>query len=375
MARENWQEVRNLTFGFESYLPLTKPEHRILLNNELVSAFILTRTLYTGEILTMGYQELNQRDSFWTSWIHLILFRFAEETMIKETCQGQLPSGKIPTTLLPLIEREWDIDITAYFVLRVARYLHYHKDKQKVREWSPYARKAVQYLVSLCDAHRTPWARDWWADWKDVSGMGNRLYGAHFVFMVKAAIKEFNWVACQLGEAPFDFQVNIEPLWNGKYFQDVMRDGSTDGRFHEDQMIAGLWNVCGEDRFESMVSYAEKLENAYGLPETQPFYEPGFGYDKGIYHNGGIWPWLGFADAASRIASGYRESGEELLVKVATTDILRYGTLAPHEFCNGINGTPNGNSPQGWNAAVLLPFSLVSSDPKNDLWRYLREIR
>jgi hypothetical protein len=375
MATVNWPAVRSSTFQFENSLPATTPANRILLNQELISAFILTRTMKSGVIITMGYCELNQRDSFWSSWVHLVLFREAERVMISESCDGQLPSGKIPTTLLPLINREWDIDITAYFVLRIARYLHYHRDVQTVQGWMPNARKAVGYLVSLLDENNVPWARDFWADWKDVEGMNNRLYGPCFVLLVKAAIKEFNWMAAQLGEEPVAIEINCEPLWSGVYYQDVMRDGSVDRRFHQDQMLGGFWNVCGEGRYELMLAQAEHLETEFGLPETLPFYQASFGYDPGDYHNGGIWPWLAFADAAARIASGHASSGENLAVKVATTDIVAFGDLAPNEYCQGITGEQRGNSPQGWNAAAFLVFSLMSEDPRNDLPRYMQEIR
>jgi hypothetical protein len=377
IASVNWPDVRQATIAFETHFPRLRPEQRVLFGQEVSAAFMLTRTLVDGTVLTMGYRELNQRDSFWTSWMHLVLFREAEEIMITESCAHQRPDGKVPTCILPRINRSWDIDITSYFVLRICRYLHYWKDKNIVRPWVPHARLAIGYLITLLDDKKVPWARNFWADWKDVGGMQNRLYGPHFVLLVKAAFKEFNWLAKEFGEAPVDIQVNVEPLWNGKYYQDIMRDGSTDGRFHEDQMVGGLWNVCGEARFESMIATAEEFERPYkyGLPETLPFYSNSFGYSKGTYHNGGIWPWLSFADAASRIASGFRESGEKLLLKVAATDIVTFGDYAAHEYCHGIYGGPGGHSPQGWDAAAFLAFSLISDDPRNDLWRVVKEYR
>jgi hypothetical protein len=295
--------------------------------------------------------------------------------MIQESCAGQLASGKIPTTLLPLIERAFDIDITAYFVLRITRFLHYYRDVDIVRRWFDHARRAVLYLAGLRDSQSIPWARDFWADWKDVQGMNNRRYGPHFVFIVKAAVKEFNWMAAQLGEPTLPIDVNVEPLWNGQFYQDIMRNGSTDGRFHEDQMIAGLFNVCEPDRFESMLTVALSFEGKFGLPETEPFYPEDFGYRVGEYHNGGIWPWLSFADAAARIAQGFVDSGRDLLLRVATADILTFGDYCPNEFLHGITGQGGGHDIQGWNAAAMLPFSLLSDEPRNELKRYVEELR
>lgn len=386
----NQLDIKDLllkTQQIEQYLPQVTDDHRILLNLELVPAFSLTRIIKSGELLTMGYCELNQRDSYWTSFVHLILFKNAEIKMINESCQGQLNTGKIPTTLLPLIERKYDIDITAYFVLRIVRFIRYYLDDcnstensnkelfELAEKWYNHAKKAIEYLASLRDEKQVPYARDFWADWKDVKGMNDRLYGPHFVLITKAAVKEFNWLSSLLKKNSIEIEINCEPLWNGQFYQDVMRDGSSDGRFHEDQLICQLWNVCGKERYESMLSYAEKIENKFGLPETFPFYPANeFGYNVGEYHNGGIWPWLSFADAAARIASGHRKSGEELLLKVAKNNIISSGSLCSFEFNNGVTGTSGGNCIQGWNACAILPFSLCSDNPRNHFEKLLREM-
>jgi hypothetical protein len=191
--------------------------------------------------------------------------------------------------------------------------------------------------------------------------------------ITKAAVKEFNWMAGELGEEALEIEINAEPMWNGLFYQDVMADRSTDGRFHQDQLIAGLWGVEGEGRYDIMMATAVSHENEFGLPETVPFYPVSFGYQQGEYHNGGIWPWLSFADAAGRIARGFRESGEQLLLKVAETDIRRFGDWCANEFINGKTGVGGGHPQQGWNASAILPFSLLSDEPRNDLARYVRD--
>ncbi|OHT05906.1 hypothetical protein TRFO_26178 [Tritrichomonas foetus] len=420
-----YRELKHKTQQIEEYLPQLRVDKRILLNLELVPAFALTRIIKSGELLTMGYCELNQRDSFWTSFVHLILFKEAEIKMIDESCEGQLETGKIPTTLIPLIERKFDIDITAYFILRIVRFIRYyefaetnsrqnnnptitknhhehegthqHDDKNEslnmnetnsegesvvdkrtmdlAEKWYPYAKKAINYLASLRDDKNVPFARDFWADWKDIKGINNRLYGPHFVLLTKAAVKEFNWLSKKIGENPLDIEINVEPLWNGEYYQDVMRDSTSDGRFHQDQMITELWNVCGKERYKSMLEKAEELENQFGLPETLPFYPDDFGYPIGEYHNGGIWPWLSFADAAARISAGYRKSGEKLLLTVANTDILSFGDLCSNEYHHGVTGHGGGNNIQGWNSCAILPFSLYSNDPRNHYSKLLQDMR
>jgi hypothetical protein len=182
-------------------------------------------------------------------------------------------------------------------------------------------------------------------------------------------------MAGQFGQPGVAVQVNDDPLWNGQFYQDVMRDGSSDGRFHQDQLVAALWNVCDAERFESALMTAVSFETPFGLPETCPFYPESFGYRVGEYHNGGIWPWLSFADAAARIANGYPELGEDLLVKVAKADILSFGDYSANEFINGVTGRGGGHDIQGWNACAILPFSLLSDEPRNELKRYVQELQ
>lgn len=375
MSKINFITLKSETFGFETHLPKVKPEHRILMNQEIVAGITLTRTIKSGEIITMGYCELNQRDSYWTSFLHLVCFPQAEVRMIDESCAGQLSTGKIPTTLLPLIEREFDIDITAYFVLRIVRFFRYYKNLPLALKWVKNAYSGILYLKSLLDTNNVPFARDFWADWKDIQGLNDRLYGPHFVLLVKAAIKEYNWLAKQLGLPEDPIEINIDPIWNGRFFVDVTKDGTVDNRFHEDQMIPTMWNVCDQEMYESILQKAEELEGPYGLPETYPFYPPEFGYKQGEYHNGGIWPWVAFADAACRISYGNKESGERILIKVATSDIITFGDLCPNEFINGINGVGQGHFIQGWNACAILPFSLLSDEPRNNLQQYMQDIR
>ena len=96
----------------------------------------------------MGYRELNQRDSYWTSWLHLVFYKDLERKMIEESIEWQQPSGKIPTTILPLIEREDDLDINAFFILRIARFYRYYHNKQDLINYWPAMKKAMNWLIS-----------------------------------------------------------------------------------------------------------------------------------------------------------------------------------------------------------------------------------
>ena len=97
----------------------------------------------------MGYSEMNQRDSFWTTWLHLVLWTDLEREMIEKSASFQRPDGKIPTTVLPVIERGDDIDINEYFNLRIARYYEW------TMTWSLFGRcgqgfkSSIEYLKGM----------------------------------------------------------------------------------------------------------------------------------------------------------------------------------------------------------------------------------
>lgn len=371
----NYQELKDLAINFHNFLPKVLPENQIYLNMEVFAGIACTKIFKNGEMFTMAYSDFNQRQSFWASFLHLVLFPEVEVKMIEESCQAQFPTGKIPTNLFPLLDREFDIDTTAYFVLRVVRYFRYHKDSDFAKKYHPNAHQAILYLKSLLDDKNVPFARTFWADWKEVRGMRERLYGAHFVLLVKAAVKEFNWMSRELHFEEEFFEVNIEPLWNGEFFADVLKNGQQAIYFHEDQMVPMMWGVVDIERYKSVLAKAESYEkdSPFGLPETQPFYSCAFGYQQGEYHNGGIWPWLSFVDAAVRVSYGFRESAENLLIKVCKNDIDI--DLCANQFVNGFNGLNQGFFIQAWNAAAILPFSLLSDEPRNELKQYFEDIK
>ena len=139
------------------------------------AAVMLTKSDVTGRVITMGYHELNQRDSFCTSFVHLSFWPKLEQAMLRESCLWQREDGKLPTTILPKYERETDVDINEYFCLRIARYFHWHRDLPFLRECWPHFCRSVEFLLTLDrDGDGLPEQAPpenplcFWADWKDV---------------------------------------------------------------------------------------------------------------------------------------------------------------------------------------------------------------
>jgi len=68
--------------------------------------------------------------------------------MIRESCQNQMSSGKIPTCIMPFVDRIDDVDINEYFNLRIARYYRWTHDKTFLIEvWGNLVR-SIEYLLS-----------------------------------------------------------------------------------------------------------------------------------------------------------------------------------------------------------------------------------
>lgn len=369
-VRKRLADLDQATAAFPTLLP-TSGDAKIdeYLRWYMTAGVMLTRVLKDDTTLTMGYAELNQRDSFWTSFMHLLYWPEAERKMLEESAAA-VHEGKVPTCILPLIEREDDIDINEYFVLRVARFYREHKDAWFVAALWPAARDAMDYLVGRCEDTALPVQQSCWADWKDVGGVDGRKYGPHFALLYLAALQEMSFLARELGEdakadewdaafAAAEHQVNLPVdeggLWNGSYYVNVWKDGHLDDALLEDQVVAGAWGVIPPDRFASIVqTLNDTNEQPWGVRDTFPYYPAAeFGYEPGDYHNGAVWPWLNFADALARCQYGLRDDAVRILSEVGYWDLEALGDFLPHENLHGDTGKGIRHYVQGWDSAFL----------------------
>jgi hypothetical protein len=346
----------------------------------LSPAILLTKGTSTGDVLTMGYSELNQRDSFWTSGAHLIYWPDLELKMLHESMSHQHASGQVPMTILPTIDRTHNIDGNEYFILRIARYYQWVRDDAFLKEALPHVKKAVQYLQAQDREHiGLPEQTSYWADWKDVPGVEGRMYAPHFDLLWLAALKSAQSLARSAADAPFEQHltalydraserinrdVSQGGLWNGTHYVDLWRDGRRPAYMLEDQTVAAIWNVIPRERLESIYATLNASnESSFGVRETYPYITPGFNqgkndegveeYGAGEYHNGGIWPWLNFADAWGRFLNGHATDADRILKEVGHQQLVRSHQYAPGEFLNGETGKTGGFPIQGWDADIL----------------------
>ncbi|MDR0542572.1 MAG: hypothetical protein LBH19_10255 [Dysgonamonadaceae bacterium] len=347
----------------------------------MIPGISLTKYTKNNEVLTMGYCELNQRDSYWTSWLHLVLFKDIEWKMIEESIAAQQPSGKIPTTILPLIERHDDLDINAFFILRVARFFKYYHNRSELASCWPALKNAMDWLLSRdCSGEGLPCQISFWGDWKDVLGVSGRKYSPFSGLIYLGALKQMVYLsdelndiaakqkyeaACQKGCEFINRPVEEGGLWNGSYYCQRWNDGAVNDHLLQDQTIGILLDVTPHERAAKIIDALNTQSlTAYGIAETTPYYPSGWGYAPATYHNGAVWPWLSFMDCWSRIRMGRKAEAIEMVKKVAVADLVTSGDWSPNEHINSLTGENLGFILQGWNAGLfgLVYFGLTHPD-------------
>ncbi|MCC5842995.1 MAG: hypothetical protein JJU05_01960 [Verrucomicrobia bacterium] len=331
------------------------------------AAVYLTRVTRRGEVLTMGYTDLNQRDSYWTSWAHLHLWPGLERRMIEASASAMKTDGKIPTCILSQkYEREDDLDINAYFVLRVLRYANTFSDREFMYRLWPHVVCALRWLMRRCE-DGLPVQGSFWGDWKDVRGVEGRKFSPHACLLYLAALtRALVWgrrlnmpeldeleAARAAAEARLNRPVQEGGLWNGRCYVQVWHDGRGDDHVLQDQCVGLLFDVVPPDRAQAIVKALADNRTPFGVRETWPYFPAEFGYEPGCYHNGGIWPWLSFVDAWARDHAGHREEALAIVRDVARADLLAGGDGVPHEYLHADTGENRGFPLQGWNASLF----------------------
>lgn len=364
----NWDRLEADRAELIGLLPRTHDEQVNTYLRWYLSAGVLLTRITRDHVLTLGYTELNQRDSYWTSWPHLVLWPDLELRMIEESSEHQRPDGKIPTTILPTIEREDDIDINCYFSLRIARYYEWTRDIGFLKRLWPAFRRSLAYLKGMDrDSDGLVDQGSFWGDWKDVIGVEGRKAAPHFEFLWLAVIKYANEFAQILNDsAAIDEYSSLYEsarkavnghltdggLWNGRFYTTRWYDGREDDHCQQDQCVGPLYGVVPEERVASVYCSIDKGMTDWGIRDTWPYRHP-FNNVGGDYHNGGVWVFLNFADALSRFVSGHPSNAWEIIKRVGHWDLEKWGDFMPAEYLDGNTGANAGKPIQGWDACLF----------------------
>ena len=369
-ALAHWDHLAAGTRLFNDALPYTG-DSRIdpYLPCYLLPALILTRLSAQGDVLTMGYCELNQRDSFWTTWLHLFLYPDLEWTMIQESYAAMRPSGKIPTCILPTIERWDDLDINLFLLLRTARYYAVWQNRSDLMTLWPQMCRCMDWVISRDNSHRgLPEQVSFWCDWKDVPYMQDRRYSPFVAMLYLAALDQMQKIAAICGDdercrhyaevyqQAYEFtnrSTDEGGLWNGSFYAQIQKDGTVSNLLTQDQMVGVLYGVIPHERAEAIIQALNTHAlTPYGICNMWP-YIPSVTDPEGTYHNGGMWPWMSFMDCWARIEAGHRDEAIDLMQRVFRADIDDSGDAVPNEHINTLTGENLGFPIQGWNANLI----------------------
>lgn len=377
-----WDILETKTEEFSQAIPETGIEDvDTYLRWYMVPAISLTRYNKKGEILTMGYMELNPRDSYWTTWVHLLLYKDAERKMIEECLAAVSPAGKMPTTILPVIEREDDLDINAFLILRAARFYQLYHEKDKLLSYWPVLKKAMDWLISRDTKGKgLPRQVSFWGDWKDVKGVEDREYSPFSALVYLAALKKMMYMGEECGDSVAiekyeeayrkGYNIVNKPIeeggmWNGRYYCQLWKNGSVNDKLLEDQTIGILFDVVPRDKALKIIESLNEMSlTPYGVAETFPYYPKEFGLDPATYHNGAVWPWVNFMDCWARIRLGQKDDAIDIIKRVGRADIIASGDWSANEHINSLTGENLGFHIQGWSAALFgtVYFGLVNPD-------------
>lgn len=377
-----WDILETKTEEFSQSIPETGIEDvDTYLRWYMVPAISLTRYNKKGEILTMGYMELNPRDSYWTTWVHLLLYKDAERKMIEECLAAVSPAGKMPTTILPVIEREDDLDINAFLILRAARFYQLYHEKDKLLSYWPVLKKAMDWLISRDTKGKgLPRQVSFWGDWKDVKGVEDREYSPFSALVYLAALKKMMYMGEECGDSVAiekyeeayrkGYDIVNKPveeggMWNGRYYCQLWKNGSVNDKLLEDQTIGILFDVVPRDKALKIIESLNEMSlTPYGVAETFPYYPKEFGLDPATYHNGAVWPWVNFMDCWARIRLGQKDDAIDIIKRVGRADIIASGDWSANEHINSLTGENLGFHIQGWSAALFgtVYFGLVNPD-------------
>lgn len=377
-----WDILETKTEEFSQAIPETGIEDvDTYLRWYMVPAISLTRYNKKGEILTMGYMELNPRDSYWTTWVHLLLYKDAERKMIEECLAAVSPAGKMPTTILPVIEREDDLDINAFLILRAARFYQLYHEKDKLLSYWPVLKKAMDWLISRDTKGKgLPRQVSFWGDWKDVKGVEDREYSPFSALVYLAALKKMMYMGEECGDSVAiekyeeayrkGYDIVNKPveeggMWNGRYYCQLWKNGSVNDKLLEDQTIGILFDVVPRDKALKIIESLNEMSlSPYGVAETFPYYPKEFGLDPATYHNGAVWPWVNFMDCWARIRLGQKDDAIDIIKRVGRADIIASGDWSANEHINSLTGENLGFHIQGWSAALFgtVYFGLVNPD-------------
>ena len=401
----------------------------------LQASIILTKGL-GDRVITMGYVELNARDSFWTSFLHAYTWPSLEAIMLREMCEfacgadGGPPSycqggssvhGKIPTCVLPTIVRDDNIDITGFFIQRLARYFESTGDEELLVELYPCLRNAIHYLqrrVPIGGALPAARPDSYWGSWEDVPFlMGRKTMvdnAALYLASLRAGARAALLLAMRLGTDVESRLVRdtyrddarnfskaysaghrelMSPVSEGGhwdtsigYFRDSWWHSKPSNYTLGDVFMTVFFSIVGKGRAHSVIDYiaSPNMSGLYGVRALFPYMpyalDPWGGYyPPGVYANGGSYAWMTCGSALAAGMAGRDEWAWKMWLTHTNQMLYTNGAQRiPYEYLHSETGAQMGNAPQGW-SSVCSAFAwsgpIVRWARESPIWAQRSQIK
>lgn len=369
-ALRRFDAVRAATRQIDQWLPLTGDAAVDEALRWYCGAVVqLTKVLADGNVAVMGYAEMTQRDAYWASVLHGVLFPDLERKMVLETFEAQRADGKIPTAILPVLDRGDDLDTNAYAILRAFRYARWSGDAPLLTSLAANLKGAAVWLTSRdTDGDGLPEAVSSGGDWKEGPAFAARRVAPHAVLLFLAALGELRGAVDAARDPEFTAELEARirraraslekaaadgGLWGGRHYVERMHDGSVARQVNEDQVVGSLFGILTPERERLVFDALAANRTPWGFRESFPYRPATSGTRLGDGSNGSVFPWLNFVDAWARYGAGRAAEATAILRDVARHDLLLHAQALPHEFLDGESGEPLGNAPQAWNAAFF----------------------
>lgn len=376
--------ARNSTLQIDGWIPRTGDS---LIDEALRwycgAAVQLTKISTNGTTAVMAYSEMTVRDSFWGTFLHNILFPELERRMIGQIFGEQRADGKVPTTVLPSIERESDLDTNALAMLRAFRYAQWNGDTDFLKQIAANLKGAALWLGKRdTNGDGLPEGGTRWTDWKEAPGMAGRLLSPYAAFLYIAALQQLER-AMTLGrdriETITEIRSRLEKatatvnapadrggLWGGSHYierwaqppasspvESEFLANRSPSIVNEDQVVGILFHTIPAERTGVVLDTLARNRVPFGVRESFPYRTLQYGHRPGDFTNGAVWPWLNYADAWARFEVGRPAEALAILRDVASNDLFHSGAAIPHECLDGNTGEPMRNAPQLWNATFF----------------------
>jgi len=352
------------------------------------------------QVLRSNYKELGiyagkrhfddywARDSFFASFAALILkdYDIVKKNLLLfikyQKSNGEIPLRvgnqndilkylgiKIKKQIRPRYKEDkntsFSPDQNLLFIIIVALYVKYSKDKEFAKTYYKHFEKAMDFIVSRFGKGLLL-SEKYYSTWDDtLKTRGFVLYSNVLFYQALKSLSYLSTNKKYLMESNLVKKEINKKLWNGSYFSLMnYKDKRYDYFNTSGNLLAIFFDLADKKQALSIFEQIKKFKINEKIPSltNYPRYSKTFIYfpyyliNMGDYHNQMSWPWIGGLNVAVLAKTGKKKDANKLLEKLSKI-ILRDGNF--YEFYDK-NGKPfkrlfyRSESNFSWSAAFFI---------------------